>query len=140
MSPRIQKNTVTEIQKYIIDTTPYNQEVYLLVHSSGRKVCEHINNDYENVDKIEEDDKCRGFEWKTHYLTDGYEKGRFYLYIHTDNLTNSTIEHEAIHLTWDILDHVGVQITNDNHEAFTYFYEHILKQIRENLGIKIVKE
>jgi hypothetical protein len=118
-----------------IDTSIYNAEVYLIIGDSGKAVGQYINTKFEgNIDKVEEDDKCRGYQWKTYYPAgNGYEKGRFFVYINTMELTpnNTTLDHETIHLTWDILTHVGIIVDAENHEAFTYLYEHLIKQCRE---------
>lgn len=37
----------------------------------------------------------------------------------------STCAHEAIHVSWDILDWVGVKISGDNHEAQTYLADYV---------------
>lgn len=48
-----------------------------------------------------------------------------------------TIAHEAIHMAFDILNHVGIDIDHDNHEALTYLVSYIQKQI--NTFIKDVE-
>ena len=37
----------------------------------------------------------------------------------------ATCAHESVHVSWDILDRVGVKITPDNHEAQAYLVDYI---------------
>jgi hypothetical protein len=120
------------ILQYNLDTSHYKQETILLLGISGQEAGKEINS-HGNLDKIEEKNDCRGFVFDTSYMNkESYQKGRFYIYVNVNDLTEeqTTLEHELIHLTWVILDWVGVKVSANNHEAFTYFYEHLLKQIR----------
>lgn len=42
--------------------------------------------------------------------------------------THSLVLHEAIHSAWDVLNHVGIEVTHDNHEALTYLVEYIFTE------------
>lgn len=46
-----------------------------------------------------------------------------------DNLAK-TIVHECLHMSWYVLDYVGVEIDADNHEAQAYLQEDIFDSIR----------
>lgn len=124
-----------------IDTGFYGQDVYLILGDSGTDATKYINTKFKNVDKLEQDDKCRGFQWKTHYLKDKYfEKARFFVYIASSEIfeESTTLEHELLHLSWDILDHLNITLTPENHESQTYFFEHLLKECKK--FIKKVKK
>lgn len=113
-----------------LDTSLYKQDVFLIISSNGKEAGEYINKNFKNIDKSDEDNKCRGFQWKTHYHKEGFEKARFFVYINIKEIgkDKTTIFHEILHLTWDILDHVGITLSSDNHEPQTYLYEHLIKQ------------
>jgi hypothetical protein len=42
-----------------------------------------------------------------------------------------TIVHEAVHLSWAIIDQVGVGINQDNHETQAYLVENLNNEIKE---------
>lgn len=41
------------------------------------------------------------------------------------------ISHEACHMTWFILDNVGVEVDAENHESFTYLLGYLVKKYLE---------
>lgn len=121
-----------------IDTGFYNQEVYLIFVEDGKLASDYINSIWTtNIDKVDMGNDCRGFQFKSNYNNGKYMKARFYVFIHPSDLENSTVDHELIHLTWDILDHLGIKLSNDNHEPMTYFYEYLITQIREAISEQI---
>lgn len=121
------------VSQYNLDTSFYNQEVILLLAESSSEATSHIIEKFpDNLDKPSDDgNTSRGFQWKTYYKIDGYEKARFFVVINYSEIYKTTADHELLHLAWDILDHVGIHLTNDNHEALTYFYEYLLEQYRD---------
>jgi len=40
-----------------------------------------------------------------------------------------TIIHEAVHLSWYLMDGVGIKVDQDNHEIQCYLMEHLVKEI-----------
>ena len=40
-----------------------------------------------------------------------------------------TIVHEAVHLSWYLMDGVGIKVDQDNHEIQCYLMEHLVKEI-----------
>lgn len=40
-----------------------------------------------------------------------------------------TLSHEACHLTFFTLEHVGATVDNNNHEVFTYLHDYILSKM-----------
>ena len=42
------------------------------------------------------------------------------------DVSYSTLAHECLHCAWDILGHVDVEVTKDNHEALAYLVGHIM--------------
>ena len=115
-----------------IDLPIYNQEIHLVLGETSIDCCNLINNSHVNEDKIDPID-CKGFFWETNYKYKGILKKRFYLALSKDDSENTTLEHEIIHLSWAILDHVGVKINSNNHEAFTYLFEHLLKSFKSKI-------
>lgn len=116
-----------------LDTSPYSQEVWVLIGDSASKAVNFINEKFtDNINELDDDgERCRGFQWKTHYPSGIYEKARFFVYINVKDIKKTTtVEHELLHLTWDILSHVGVKLSPNNHEAQTYLFEHLLKQFK----------
>ena len=47
----------------------------------------------------------------------------------------STIVHEAIHLSWYIIDGLGIKIDSDNHEIQCYLVESIVKEVTRVVDI-----
>jgi len=43
---------------------------------------------------------------------------------------DDTIHHEAVHVSWMILNALGIKITYDNHEIQAYLLEHVIKDIK----------
>jgi hypothetical protein len=116
-----------------IDIPLYNQEVYLLIEDTELIATKRINTEHDNLDKIDEDNNSRGFVWQTKYLKENeVEKSRFYIYVEKNDLT-TTLEHELIHLCWDLLTNVGIKINPRNHEAMTYLFEYLLKECKEKI-------
>jgi len=115
-----------------LDTTPYNQEVWAIIGNSASDAVYYINEKFkDNIDELDDEgDRHRGFQWKTHYLSGTYEKARFFVYINVKDLKTTTVEHELLHLTWDILYHIGIKLTNTNHEAQTYLFEHLINDFK----------
>ena len=119
-----------------LDSAPYNQDVWVVIGNSASDAIKYINEKFkDNIDKLDNDgERCMGFQWKTHYPSGIYEKARFFVFINLEASKKSTvIEHELIHLTWDILSHVGVRLSPSNHEAQTYLFDHLLKQLKLKL-------
>lgn len=46
-----------------------------------------------------------------------------------------TIVHEAVHLSWYIMDGLGIKVNQDNHEIQCYLMEHIVKEINRVVDI-----
>lgn len=44
-----------------------------------------------------------------------------------------TCAHECLHTSWDILDGVGIQLSQDNHEAQAYLLDHIFEACKESV-------
>jgi hypothetical protein len=44
-----------------------------------------------------------------------------------------TCAHESVHVSWDILEHVGVKLTADNHEAQAYLVDYIFGMCKDAL-------
>jgi hypothetical protein len=121
------------MKTFQLDTSPYNQDVWVILGDSASNAVKFINEKFkDNIDELDDDgNRCRGFQWKTHYLSGSFEKARFFIYIHIKDLKKSTtVEHELLHLTWDILHHVGVRLTPNNHEAQTYLFEHLINDFK----------
>lgn len=121
-----------------IELPIYNQHVYLVVNKTSLENTKEINNEHQdNEDKLEDIKDARGFCWNTTFkLPHGGYKGRFYITLEEIEIVNktTTLEHELIHLTWDILDYVGINISNSNHESFTYLYEHFLIECKKEIS------
>ena len=47
----------------------------------------------------------------------------------------STIVHEAVHVSWYIMDGVGIKVDQDNHEIQCYLIEHIVREITRVVAI-----
>ena len=122
-----------KITHHKIDTSIYCQDVFVIFHDSCIEATKYINDEFDNEDKLDLENDARGFQWETSYKFEGMLKNRFFMFVNSNELlkhNNTTVEHELIHLTWAILDHVGVKIKANNHEAFTYFFEHLLVQVK----------
>lgn len=117
---------------YEINLPIYKQEVHLVIEKTSIDCCNIINESHSNEDKLELID-ARGFFWDTNYKNKGILKKRFYLAMSEDSFDDTTLEHEVIHLAWAILEHVGVRINSKNHEAFTYLFEHLLTECRNEI-------
>ena len=64
------------------------------------------------------------------YSTWFKNKGENKFIIVITNETNvATIAHECVHLTWYILESVGVKVNLENHEAQAYLLEYIIFEI-----------
>lgn len=57
------------------------------------------------------------------------QKKWFSLYLPTQDIC--TVVHECLHMAWFVLDYVGVEIDQDNHEALAYLQEHLVKQLQD---------
>jgi hypothetical protein len=61
-------------------------------------------------------------------------------YMHVETVKNpGIIAHEAIHLAYRLLEHVGVEIDADNHEALTYLVTWIMEKFYTIFGITSAK-
>lgn len=59
--------------------------------------------------------------------------GRWFIYLEEKDL--STLSHEAVHITYMMLEMVGVQHCAENHEAFAYLQEFIFSETAKKLKI-----
>ena len=70
-----------------------------------------------------------------------YEKGpTFNLYIgilkySTKEKQRACLAHECLHLTFYVMRHVGVPLTSDSEEAFTYFFDSVYGKALKALGL-----
>lgn len=120
----------------------YNREVVLIIGQNAKEASEYINNFFTPILPIEEESPdYKGFAWFGEAIQEAFKKPRttFFIYLNQDNLTNTTVEHEVIHTTWDILNFIGVRVTPTNHEAFTYLFEFILREVRKILGLEVIQ-
>jgi hypothetical protein len=126
------KNNITSV--YCLDTVPYYPDAILILANTAPEAARYINNTYpEHTDKCDEEllKNAAGFQDTFSYLEDGVLKNRFVVCILYRYLNDTTPEHETIHLAWAILHWAGVKLTPNNHEALTFFYEYLLKQVRD---------
>jgi hypothetical protein len=120
-----------------LNSNPYDRLVYIVIAQNceeGSKYVDETFPDHVKKDKLynpKDKNNARGYEVRCRFWKDEKQNVRFFIIIDEKDLEDTTIEHELIHLTWDILDYCGIVITPDNHEAMTYLFEHLLKQCRE---------
>lgn len=102
-----------------------------------------------NLDLFVFDDRkeCMEFIMKNHAdqeqasLIENEEEG---IFLQFNNYPNrilfygnpKDVEHEIIHATWYILDHVGIPLSVDNHEIQCYLFEHIKRLILSHNTLK----
>lgn len=115
-----------------LSTIPYNVRTYFIVSNNGEEVCNYINETYNPIIKVDNKNDSDGFQVSVEILDEKtkYIKTVCFLWLDEKSL-NKYLAHELIHLTWDILDIVGVRISNNNHEALTYFFDYLLEQCNE---------
>lgn len=75
-------------------------------------------------------DMCAGLAGVM-FTEDG--SGRWFIYLEEKNL--ATLCHEAVHITYMMLEMVGIKHSADNHEAFAYLQEFIFTKVAEKLKI-----
>lgn len=120
-----------------LNSTPYDRECYLVIASSckdGSKFIDETFTDHFYKDKLykeKEKDTTKGYQTRCRIRNGDEERSRFFIVLRADEIFETTVEHELIHLTWDILNYCSVEITADNHEAMTFLFEHLLNQTRE---------
>jgi len=68
--------------------------------------------------------------YSTWIKVDGINK--FIILINRDS-DYSIIAHESLHLTWYILDSIGLEVNSKNHEAQAYLLEYLLNNIFKHL-------
>jgi hypothetical protein len=112
-----------------LSTIPYNVKTYLIISDNGEEVCNYINDTYNPIEKVDNKNDSAAFQVSIEVLN---EKTKYisticFLWIHEKYL-KKYLSHELIHLSWDILDVVGVKINNNNHEALTYYFDYLLEQ------------
>jgi hypothetical protein len=118
-----------------IDVPLYNSDVYLLIENNCLLATKRINNEHNNLTKINEENDSRGFVWETTYLKENkVEKKRFYIYVEKNDLS-TTLEHEVIHLSFNILEHVGITINYDCQEPLTYLFEYLLTECKKHIKL-----
>jgi hypothetical protein len=116
----------------------YNMVLYVLVGNSEESANLINETHTDNLEKVSAASDERGFTWHSEYKKGKDTFKRFYVSFEEKEIgyDKTTIEHEVLHLSWFMLDYVGVKISPKNHEAQTYLYEYLLKQIR----LEITKE
>jgi hypothetical protein len=122
-----------EFEKYRIHIPIYNQEVLLIVgqpYQAYNFMEETYNIKYSFKGKAGEgmqiDNEENGITDFVLWLNEGYD---------TD-----TVVHEVVHISWHLLDYIGIKLDADNHEAQAYLIEFLYNQIMnitaEQEGIK----
>ena len=51
------------------------------------------------------------------------------------NSVEETVNHEAIHISWHMLDFFGIKLSEDNHESLTYLVTYIYREVMKNIEI-----
>lgn len=110
----------------------YRQVLYILIGDSEENANLINNTHADNIDKVSASSDERGFTWSSDFKVGNETFKRFYISFEDKEkgCDKTTVEHETLHLSWFILDYVGVKISPKNHEAQTYLYEYLLQQIR----------
>lgn len=57
------------------------------------------------------------------------------VFLEEETLEPSTLVHEMIHMSWFILDRVGIKIDVNNHEAQTYLVEFLVNEITKKFKL-----
>ena len=92
----------------------------------------YIGDIYTSVtSKIEKDYELEPFEYEFQQasslvLTNKEDKLIHFILVIPKDVAYSTLSHECLHCAWDILEHVGVKVNNDNHEALAYLVGHLM--------------
>lgn len=109
------------------------QEITIPIFNYGIKVL--YGNTNEIADKLENyhDGLSCGNERTnkgTYLVVSDKKTGMQYDYmIISDDGDESTIYHESLHLAWEILDRIDIEINSNNHEVLAYLQEYIAKEV-----------
>lgn len=125
-----------KVVNYILPLEIYNKEINIYIGPTFEDARDGAEKDFNNLDLSHMQDG-----YVACYVNLTNPKGHMANLIligmeHSDecNLLE-TCAHEAVHASWYILDHVGVEIDALNHEAQAYLVDHIFsasKQAVEN--------
>ena len=108
----------------------FHGEYEVVVGSKMSDMIEHLETTYKGVVFPEDAVHTSGY---TALINSSHGVGLFVL-IQTDKnflkiSNNRTIYHEAVHLSWYILDALGITIDRHNHEIQAYLVEDIIEKI-----------
>ena len=114
------------VKAYKIDMPIYRQVVKLYIGNTFKEANEKVEKDY----GLEKDD-CHFTQGRVMTVTHKEDGYIHFLLILPSEVEASLLAHEAVHLAWDILEHVEVKVDYNNHEALTYLVGHIIDQTTE---------
>jgi hypothetical protein len=109
------------------------QEITIPIFNYGVKILYGDTNDI--ADKLEEYHEglsCGNERTNkgTYLVVTNKKDGIQYDYmIISDDSDESTIYHESLHLAWEVLDRIDIEISPDNHEILAYLQEYIAKEV-----------
>ena len=105
-----------------------NYDVF--VSRSMEAMVKHVGSLYPGLE-LKVESNVVGYACRVHHSE--YGTGLFIL-ISTEEFphrppVSSTIVHECVHLSWDIMEGVGIDVTPENHEAQAYIMEELVRQV-----------
>lgn len=127
-----------KIKHFLIEDEVFNRKIYVVV-GDPEKSRNHLKRkfklSYEDCDSIsKENDGC-------YFSVTNHKSQRKVFVIWVKNFRNTpgdiaVVAHEILHLTFAVMCYIGVKISDDSEEAFTYYMDSILKKVLLKLSKK----
>jgi hypothetical protein len=114
-------------KKYTVHRIPlhvYPASIYILLNTNIKDICKSLEDEFK-IDLSNLHDAEGG----ALILENEKESIKVFSIILTPNCKVNTIYHEALHMSWYILDYFGVALDANNHEAQTYLQSYIGDEI-----------
>ena len=124
---------------FSIPTSPYPGALIITTEPSAAKIIKYINNHHDG--KIEQnDDVANGilnFGDDSDLLARAtrFNNGRTLIQFRHNRPSISTLAHELIHATYNILTYVDVDLKDE--EAFTYLFEYFLESALQKMKVSL---
>lgn len=107
----------------VINVPIYNHTVIVYIADTALDAAKEVNKDYSV--ELKDDPSFIG---RMVVLT-GPKKQEHIVIMLANNSTNATIAHECLHAAYYIMDYIGQECPEDNHEVLAYLMSFLIKEI-----------
>jgi len=114
----------------------YNYPI-VLCFGQNQDFIDYCRKTYKQIPGENFDDFAEGYAMQLERVKNGVKELNLVMFIRDKdrfgNTISETVNHEAIHIAWTILEFVGISLNEQNHEALTYLVTFITREVTKNI-------